>query len=410
MNIKNAMMLLGLTSIDTKDTIKSKWRIAMKENHPDKFAEKGEGAVKEATEKSKLINEAYEFIIEYIDCFGMDDIEATANDTNNTAVEDFNIQEEVFDGTFTDSLYTIWLGFDHPDSNFLKNVCNYTVGEHYTYYVKYSYADVDSKVKVGDNVKLATGPVLSFVSSEDETYRVVNNNGIEEDDRFEEDYYDESILYYIYAGFVSCSEMVVESLDPLCIRLSCTNNFANMKDIPKKVKRAIKSTYVQTLIAYKKIYKPEIRETSDYITFKRVYLTDINKSEFSTQEIFSILGDEQSFDFTKKAAMFYHYGSRMKLYHGHLGVLHFDVSLESAEDIFACTYVFDKIIHSTNFQQITNSIQSEKNYVKRLETTTAVTTIKVKRAKNGNVSYNFDTVFYYNDGVLSANGEHLLLN
>ena len=183
-----------------------------------------------------------------------------------------------------------------------------------------------------------------------------------------------------------------------------------MKEIPKKIKRAIKSTYVQTLIAYKKIYKPELRETNDYITFKSVYSTDISKSNFSADEIYNLLGAEQSFDTTKKAAMFYHYGSRMKLYHGHLGVLHFDVSLESAEEIFACTYVFDKIIHSTNFEQITNSIQSEKIYVKRLKTTTAVTTIKVKRAKNGNVSYNFDTVFYYNDGILSVNGEHLLLN
>lgn len=410
MNIKNAMVLLGLTSSDTKDTIKSKWRTAMKENHPDKFAEKGEAAVKAATEKSKLINEAYEFIIEYIDCFGVEDIETTENETKNTAVEDFNIQEEVFDGTFTDSLYTIWLGFDHPDSHFLKNVCNYTVGEHYTYYVKYSYSKVDSNIKVGDNVKLAFGQEPGFVAFEDETYRVASNLGIEEDDRFEDDYYDESILYYIYAGFVNCSKMVVESLDPFCIKLSCTNHFANMKEIPKKIKRAIKSTYVQTLIAYKKIYKPELRETNDYITFKSVYSTDINKSDFSVDEIYSLLGTEQSFDATKKAAMFYHYGSRMKLYHGHLGVLHFDVSLESAEEIFACTYVFDKLIHSTNFHQITNSIQSEKIYVKRIKTTTAVTTIKVKRAKNGNVSYNFDTVFYYNDGVLSVNGEHLLLN
>ena len=67
MNIKTAMRLLGLTSADNKDTIKSKWRQAMKENHPDKFTDMGEEAIKVATEKSKLINEAYEFIVEYIE-------------------------------------------------------------------------------------------------------------------------------------------------------------------------------------------------------------------------------------------------------------------------------------------------------------------------------------------------------
>lgn len=411
MNVKTAMMLLGLTSAENKETIKSKWRQKMKENHPDKYTEQGEDAVNQATERSKLINEAYEFVIHYIEHFGFSDFEEC--DIERKDEDSFSevwIEDEVFDVTFTDSLASILFRFADPDSDLIRNIRGYKIGEEYSYFIKYSDCKVNPRVKVGDCINLVFAMDYSFVSTGYDQYDIISSRYIEENDRYESDYYDDSIVQYIRAGFVNCSRIVVESLDPFCIKLNCANNIENIGNVPNKIKRAVKSTYIQTLIAYKKIYKPETKQGEEYITFESVYAIDVEKFVCSATEIYRVLGETIQYNKTKRPVMFYHYSSRMKCYHGHTGVLHFEISTKKAEEIFSYTLLFDKIINSINFNEVLNSIKGEKVFVKKLDTVTAVTTIKSKIAKNGNVSYNFDTIFYDNDESLILNGENMLLN
>ena len=415
MNIKTAMKLLGLTSSDNKETIKSKWRQKMKEHHPDKYAEQGEDAVKQATEKSKLINVAYEFVIQYIDCFGFDDFITSDDEQNkqnkeeafsNQSIEDVFIEDEVFDRTFTDSLFGIWMGFDHPYSNLIRNIRKYKVGEEYRYFIKYSVCEVNPKANIGDSIDLMG---YDFVSCGYDKYEILNSCYIEEYDRCESDYFDDSIIHYIRAGFIKCSRMVIKSLEPFCVELTCSNNIENIECVPNKIKYAIKSTYIQTLMAYKKIYQPETMQSDGRIIFKSVYASDVNKCDYSIFDMHQILGAMvQNYEF-KRELMFYHYSSRMKYYHGHTGVLHFEISLEKAEEIFGHTLVLDKMINSNKFYELLGGIEGQKVFIKRLRTVTAVTTINSKTAKNGKLSYNFDTIFYDNDDTMFLNGEIMVL-
>lgn len=415
MNIKTAMMLLGLTSTEDKETIKSKWRQKMKENHPDIYTEQGEDAVNQATEKSKLINEAYQFAIKYIECFGFSDFkncddEGKEEEKEEDAFSDIWIEDEVFDVEFSDSLFRILWGFDHPDSNLIKNIREHKVGEEYSYFIKYSDCKVNPKANIGDHIDLTFGKDYGFISCGFDKYEILSSYYIEESDRYESDYYDDSIVHYIRAGFVSCSRIVIKSLDPFCVELTCSNNLENIECIPNKIKKAIKATYIQTLIAYKKIYQPEIRQTDDYITFKSVYATNVDKCDYSIVDIHQILGATMQYNEANRSVMFYHYSSRMKYYHGHTGVLHFEVSMQKAEEIFGHTLVFDKIINSNQFHEILSTIEGKKVFVKKLKTVTAVTTLKCKTAKNGKASYDFDTIFYDNDEALILNGEKMLLH
>lgn len=129
MGVKTAKELLGLTCAESIETIKLKWRKRMKENHPDLYMEQGGGeAVNQATERSKRINEAYEFSIRYIELFGHSDFETCdEKEKSEDAYSDVWIEDEVFDRTFSDSLFSILLGFDHPDSNLIKNIQKYNI-------------------------------------------------------------------------------------------------------------------------------------------------------------------------------------------------------------------------------------------------------------------------------------------
>ena len=397
MEIKQAMDILGLNNAEDADVIKSMWRQKVKENQPLSYAKYGEEAVSQAIERLELINEAYEFITVYKDLFGSSDfIFDDSTDYDEDVFEDVWIEDEVFDGTFTDSLTSILIGFDHPDSNFIRNIKKYSINEIYDYYVSYSYGEVDPRVKIGDKVDLFFDKEFKFLSYGKDRYEIIKSSGIEEDDRADNDYFDESILFYIRAGFVKCMQMTVASLSPFSVKIVCSNNVDNIKGALNKVKKAIKATYIQTLMAYKDIYKPETKEIDGYIIHKNVYVDDIEKTSYTLEDINRILGSNIHIQQEQKSVMFYHYSSRMKYYHGHLGVLDYNISIEKAREIFSCTYIFDKVINSSNFAQFLSSIGIEKVYVKKLNDVTAVTTIKVKRAKNGNVSYGFDTIFYDN--------------
>jgi hypothetical protein len=318
------------------------------------------------------------------------------------------VEDEIFDSTFTDSLTSILIGFDHPDSNLIKNIRNYRAGETYEYFVNYSYGDVNPRVRIGDKIKLVFEKEFKYVSEDREGYEVITSFGFEEDDRWESDYFDESILYYINAGIITCKQITVNSLDPFSIKLVCVNNVDNFKEVIKEIEKAIKSTYIQTLLVYKNIYKPELTENDGYITFKNLYAADVAKSNYSVDEIQQILGENVEDIKTKRSLAFYHYSSRMKYYHGHMGVLHYEIPFEKAEEIFSLTYLFDQTINSTNFADFLSDISYKKEYVKKLNTVTAVTTISVKRLKNGTLSYNFDTIFYDNDNSTFINSEKLI--
>lgn len=54
--------VLGITRNATNEEVKKAYRMAAQQNHPDRFASEGEEKQREATEKFKRINEAYEAI------------------------------------------------------------------------------------------------------------------------------------------------------------------------------------------------------------------------------------------------------------------------------------------------------------------------------------------------------------
>lgn len=111
---------------------------------------------------------------------------------------------------------------------------------------------MNPKAAIGDHVNFLFGIDYNFVSCGYDKYEILNSRYIEESDRYENDYYDDSIVHYIHAGFIKCSDIVIKSLDPFCVELDCSNNIENIESVPNRIKRAIKTTYIQTLIAYKK--------------------------------------------------------------------------------------------------------------------------------------------------------------
>lgn len=376
--LNEALAILEMQSLGSIDDLKKQYRNMMRKWHPDLYMN-DETERRVATVKAQMINTAYEFIISYIDKFGVDETVASESSAEKCNFEpDWYIYDEtpgVFSETFASETFYMELSALRKLMEIIQNNKN-DQGE-FDYSIEYPDDDFDDEYfSVGDELG------FSYDYEGGDRYIiapiVINkaNRKQFQNHLVDENVYNEQILILAKYKLIKIISAVVETVSPARIRLKCEIlndsdfNISTLKEIKKRIRE-------EFLIAYnlqKKYYEDSDETVKEMIIGDPKQVTDVK----------SLLGKKTNDEITDSLVLRYYWSSRMKKYNGYLNFIRFNLSNSEIEEAFKISLNLDEIVHHytvLDWVEINNPIEYYKLKTKSFTVYTKFETTKTKKGQ-----------------------------